>query len=228
MINFTTGNTLNFKDDKIPAEINVNLKFRTLMSDGLYKGPIEIKEKNSDGKEVTKKLQAKVKYSITLDQTYVVKKNDKGVEEKDDKGNPIFVTDSNGKKIIGERVISDEEDLFETTPTNMPNGQYYFNTEGKSYNFTVLKGCRITVTATPYIGGVAYDKFAKELTYTADSVSFDENNVAIGSNYFTYAISEDESELKVEFNTKGMANTVGARLEWGLSRLTGESNGALN
>lgn len=197
------------------------------MSDGLYKGPVEIKEVNSEGKETTKNIQAKVIYEVTLDQTYVVKKDKEGNELKDENGNLIFETDNNGNIIIGERTISGE-DLFENTPVNMPNGQYYFNTEGKSYTFTVMKGCRITVTATPYIGNVAYDKFKKEYTYTADATSFDENNVEIGNNYFTYALSEDESELKVMFNTTGMANTVGARLEWGLSRLTGETNSTLN
>ena len=227
LINFTTGNSPNFKGDNIPAELNINLKFRTLMSDGLYKGPVEIKEVDSEGKETTKNIQAKVIYEVTLDQTYVVKKDKEGNELKDENGNLIFETDNNGNIIIGERTISGE-DLFENTPVNMPNGQYYFNTEGKSYTFTVMKGCRITVTATPYIGNVAYDKFKKEYTYTADATSFDENNVEIGNNYFTYALSEDESELKVMFNTTGMANTVGARLEWGLSRLTGETNSTLN
>ena len=212
LINFTTGNSPNFKDDNASAELNINLKFRTLMSDGLYKG---------SGEEVS----ASVIYKIELDNA------DTG--DKDEDGNSIF-----GKVTKEEETVIDPETrnevkrpctaVFENTPVNMPNGQYYFNTEEKSHKFTVKKGCRITVTATPYIGKVKYDKFEKKYTYTADATSFDENNVKIGNNYFTYTLSEDESELKVMFNTAGMANTVGARLEWGLSRLTGEANGTLN
>lgn len=102
---------------------------------------------------------------------------------------------------------------FASEKIDMPNGQYYFNSLDTDFNdVEVQKGDKIVVTATPYIGRVEYDKFAKEFTYTADSVVFDESKVKFGENYFTYALNEDSSELKVYFDTKGMSQTTGAEL----------------
>lgn len=113
---------------------------------------------------------------------------------------------------------------FTSEKVDMPNGQYYFNSLDTDFNdVEVKKGDKIVVTATPYIGRVEYDKFAKEFTYTADSVVFDESKVKFGENYFTYALNEDSSELKVYFDTKGMSQTTGAELYWGLYRLHNRS-----
>lgn len=109
---------------------------------------------------------------------------------------------------------------FTSEKVDMPNGQYYFNSLDTDFNdVEVQKGDKIVVTATPYIGRVEYDKFAKEFTYTADSVVFDESKVNFGVNYFTYAISDNE--LLLTFDTTGMSKTTGAILKCGLCRLSG-------
>ena len=180
LINFITGNTPNFKTDKEPADISINLKFRMLMSDGLYKD------------NIIPDINANVRYTISI---------------------------NNEQQPLAENSIVNFKDEY----VNMANGQYYFNTDEKKFTFSVKKGDKIIIKATPYIGNIKYDQYTKEYVYIADSKIFDENLVKIGSNYFAYSINEEDTELKVVFNTEGMSNTVGAKLFWGLKRLNRES-----